>query len=284
MDIVMVLRLLQPIRFLHKINLLLIFFVFLSTPCKARQQSKEANQNQNQSQSQITILLSEQLDESGKQLPTPPHLQRLFSYLENELNLRITTSQYPWPRVMQRGEQGIGLVFGISKTPERLLTFNFSDPIFQQKIWLISLCENKFNYSSIKDLKGKTVGLARFASVNEEFDSNAGGLFKVDFDATTYAARFLKLAAHRSDVIVYYTPLNATALEKKINKDYSHLTETPNGKTHNKFCVINNPIDVTDIHFGLSKRVNSEPLKQINLALQKAKRKGLMPDFAPPSK
>ena len=140
------------------------------------------------------------------------------------------------------------------------------------------------NYSSIKDLKGKTVGLGRYTSVSEEFDRNAGSLFKVDFDATTYAARFLKLAAHRSDVIVYYTPLNATALEKKINQDYSYLTETQHGKIHHKFCVINNPIDVTDIHFALSKRLNSELIKQINLALQKAKRKGLMSNFVPPNK
>jgi polar amino acid transport system substrate-binding protein len=227
----------------------------------------------------LTILMSEQLDQVGQRIPVSPHMQRFFNYLEQELNLNIKVASSPWARVMRNGEHGLGLIFGISKTAERERIFNFSDPIFGHRVWLITLCEKQFIYRTLNDLKNKTISISRASSVSEEFDREAGVLFKVDFDATTTSARFLKLAAHRSDALVFYSSLDAKMLEQRINLEYSDLNATPPGHSSHKLCVMNNPIANNDIHFALSKKMNPEILTRINIALSHAKRKGLLPSF-----
>jgi polar amino acid transport system substrate-binding protein len=205
----------------------------------------------------LTILMSEQLDQAGHNLPISSHTLRLVDFLEHELKLKIKVVFSPWARVMQNGEQGLGLIYGISKTVERERIFNFSDPIFQQRVWLISLCEKQFNFHTIKDLKNKTISISRASTVSEEFDKEAGILFKVDIDATTNSARFLKLAAHRSDAVVYYSALDAKALEKRVNHEFASLNQAQLDHSTHMLCVINTPIASTDIHFALSKKNES---------------------------
>lgn len=227
----------------------------------------------------LTILMSEQLNQAGLNIPVSAYMQRFVGYLEQELELKIKIVSSPWARVMRNGEHGLGLIYGISKTVERERIFNFSDPIFQHRVWLISLCEKQFSFNSINDLKNKTISVSRASSVSEEFDREAGISFKVDFDATTTSARFLKLAAHRSDALVYYNSLDAKALEQRVNHEYSNLNAITPGHGSHKLCVMNNPISSTDIHFALSKKIDPEILTRINLALNHAKRKGLLPSF-----
>ena len=174
--------------------------------------------------------------------------------------------------MLQNGEEGKGLIYGISQTTDRKKIFNFSDTIFQQHVWLVTLCGKQFPFHTLADLKNKTISLAGAASVSEEFDQNAGILFKVDKDSTNTEGRFLKLVKNRIDAVIHYSELDARTLEKYINLDLQSIKNVRQSFPSTQFCVISKPVATTNIHFALSKQLDPELISRLNIVIAKAKK------------
>ena len=109
----------------------------------------------------------------------------------------------PWKRALKLGEAGMGGVAGIYKNQERLLTYDYSNPLYEEKLVLYVKKGHVFAFSGIADLKDKKVGLNFGWSYGDAVDSaRKQQLFSVDDSVKNNLANFRKLIGERIDCFI----------------------------------------------------------------------------------
>jgi polar amino acid transport system substrate-binding protein len=76
----------------------------------------------------------------------------------------------PWMRAYTRALRGDGGVIGLSISADRQALFDFSDPIFTERIVLLVKQGQEFPYKTIADLRGKLVGVSTGSSYGTAFE------------------------------------------------------------------------------------------------------------------
>lgn len=105
----------------------------------------------------------------------------------------------PWKRAYELSRMGSGGLLGVSLTSERAEIFDFSMPVFDDDIHVVTLKSSLFTFTQLPDLKGKTLGGVVGASYGEEVDQAiASGLFTVERDIGV-TNRMRKLIRRRLD-------------------------------------------------------------------------------------
>ena len=95
---------------------------------------------------------------------------RLLDEVFQKMKVDVKLEPKPWARVMRMAKKGKWGVGGVYKNSERLKIFDYSDPIYQEKLLLFVKNSSKIEFSSLKDLKGKVLALMRGWSYGTEFD------------------------------------------------------------------------------------------------------------------
>ncbi|MET1080699.1 MAG: transporter substrate-binding domain-containing protein [Pseudomonas sp.] len=92
----------------------------------------------------------------------------------------------PWKRAYTMGERSEGGVIGLSISKDRLTLFDFSEPIFTERIVLVVKKGREFPYEKIPDLKDKLIGATIGTSYGSDFDEAIadGTLTLVGFNDT----------------------------------------------------------------------------------------------------
>ena len=223
----------------------------------------------------LIVLMAEQRGDRDQVLPLTKNVIQLFNYLEDTTKLKIEVRRYPWRRVLHNAENGEGFVFGIYKTAERLQVYNFSEPVYSDKIWLMTRCEDKLNYNGIHDLKGKTIGIVQGSSAGDEFDSQVNVLFKAEYNTSSLAGRFSKLYQKRMDAFLLYDPrTNLKEMQREFNQIYAVDLDEYRKKKTDIFCILPKPINVIDAHFAMSLRGDKALLEKLDRALQQGRKSG----------
>lgn len=112
-------------------------------------------------------------------------------------------SALPWKRALRMGEAGMASVAGIYKNQERLAIYDYSDPLYEEKLVLYVKKGHTFAFSNIADLEGKKVGLNFGWSYGDAIDSaRAAGLFSTDDSVKNNLANFRKLIGGRVDCFI----------------------------------------------------------------------------------
>jgi polar amino acid transport system substrate-binding protein len=89
----------------------------------------------------------------------------------------------PWKRALELAKRGDGGLMGVSWTAERAEWFDYSAPLFNDDIHVVTLKSKAFKLTQLADLKGKTLGGVTGASYGDEVDrAIADGLFRVERD------------------------------------------------------------------------------------------------------
>ena len=70
--------------------------------------------------SSVPLYVSEELDDKSALVPLSPQTKALFDYLEGALQFQFEIRRVPWKRAVESAQNGEGMIFGISKTQERL--------------------------------------------------------------------------------------------------------------------------------------------------------------------
>jgi polar amino acid transport system substrate-binding protein len=126
----------------------------------------------------------------------------LLREIFKQMGVPVTVKAYPWKRALEisaRGEAGVG---GIYKNEKRLLIYDYSAPLYSEKLLIYVKGDGRFEFTGVNDLKGKTVGVLAGWSYGDAFDqARAQGLFKVE-EVSDDAANFEKLLAGRIDCVV----------------------------------------------------------------------------------
>jgi len=125
-------------------------------------------------------------------------IEALFS----RLGIEVEFQTLPWKRVLQKGDNGEAAVGGIYKNTRRLKIYDYSQPIFEEKLAIYVRKGSEFPFKSLADLKGKKVGLIYGWSYGDAIDlARHEKLFSVE-ESNNYSVSFKKLIRGRIDCII----------------------------------------------------------------------------------
>ena len=108
----------------------------------------------------------------------------------------------PWKRALLYGGAGMGAVGGAYKNDKRLKIYDYSAPLYEEKMVVFVNKENQFEFNSLEDLSGKTIGVNRGWSYGQKFDAaREDKLFDVNVRADL-GETFKLLALGRIDCLI----------------------------------------------------------------------------------
>jgi hypothetical protein len=223
-------------------------------------------------QTKVSLLFGENRNEKGELNPIPERFTKVFTAIEKDLNIQFRLQIYPWNRAVKIASTEGGLIFGLSLTPERAKIFNFSEPVVYQYLWLVTRADQQFEYKTIQDLKGKTVGVVRGSKYGGEFDQLKNVLFKADDDIDAYGPRLKKLSNKRIDAMIFASPLTNSKEVEKLISDIKIPNENGNDTASNqvvRFAVLPVPVLKDGIRFASLKGQNENMIKGIDRTLAK---------------
>ena len=126
----------------------------------------------------------------------------LMAAVFKEMNAEVLISPKPWRRALSEIDAGSAGLGGIYKNSERLKRYDYSEPMFVERVSLYALRSDTSRYAGVADLKGKRVGVIRGWSYGDDFDeARRAGVMVVE-EVNSDAQNFSKLAAGRLDVVL----------------------------------------------------------------------------------
>lgn len=193
----------------------------------------------------------------------PAILERVAALTGDRYELHLS----PWKRAYELALRAEGGVVGVSYNSERAKLFDFSKPIYDDDIQIITLKDKTFAFTRLIDLKGKVVGGIHGASYGEVVDKAVSdGLFTVERDVGA-AGRLRKLLAGRLDAA--FIGNGAFGLNDVI---HSH-EELRNHRT--QFVALPTPLTRDPLHLAFAKTMNKRAaLDRFDAALHKLRKSG----------
>ena len=144
----------------------------------------------NAAESPVRLFLQESLDSEGKQIALNPKLMEILAYFERQTGFKFEPIILPWKRAQSETLEGKGIIYGFSRSSERLKVYDFSLPVITERVWGITYGRPKPNYRKAEDLRNKIVSTGRGFSHGMEFDQARDVIFKVQEDSASTVARF----------------------------------------------------------------------------------------------
>lgn len=165
----------------------------------------------------------------------------------------------PWQRALTALDESKAGVGGIYKTQERLKKYNFSVPLFTERLMLYVRKNQEFPFKDVSDLKAKTVGVILGWSLGDAFDkARDSGVFKVETSGSD-EQNFEKLARGRIDTLVAIREAGDN-LMKKYNDSIVRLPV---------------PLTENDAYLAFNKKSNTQDLlKNFNSTILMMKKDG----------
>jgi polar amino acid transport system substrate-binding protein len=112
----------------------------------------------------------------------------------------VEVRSYPWARTVMYVQSGFGVITSLSHTPERDKLFVFSDPLYEDRVLMITRRGAGLQLSGLADLTGLRVGVQQGASFGPAFEAALAN-FVVERDDSA-DKRLRKVAAGRIDVAI----------------------------------------------------------------------------------
>lgn len=250
-------------------------FIVTAHPSFAQGGMNQANRVEEKS-IVVPLMISEEVTGDLKLEPLPKETRAVINFLESQLPIRFDLQRQPWKRALDKAFAGQGMIFGISKTTERLKHLSFSESLYDDSVWLVTRCDSQFPFNTLSDLKGKKIGVVRGASAGEEFDAQANKLFKIEDDTGQTQGRFTKLYNKRMDALIFFkSNSNPVKLSRELNRLYSPKDHSSD-QLEGNFCVLNKPVATTSVHIALHKNLDQSLLHKIDQAVIAGRKSGLL--------
>jgi len=137
------------------------------------------------------------------------------------------------------------MAFGVSRTPAREQVFEFSDPIFDNHVWMVVRRDQSLEYRTLADLKGRTLCVSRGISYGASFEAARGHLFKVELANGDLSARVRMLMAERCDVMLSSHRSPQPGLFERLLREASGHSAA--------LSVLPTPLQVDPVHFVVAR-------------------------------
>lgn len=178
-----------------------------------------------------------------------------------KMGIPASVKPYPWKRALQMASKGKIGIGGIYKSAEREKIFDYSVPLFTEKLLVYVPRGRGFPFTGVHDLKGKVVGVLSGWSYGEDFDkARKDRLFKVE-EVSSDDLNFRKLAMGRLDCCI------AIELSGNIAMDATG--------TRAQVEVLDTPLSIKDTYLIFRKSTNRKALlDQFNAAVDAMRKDG----------
>ncbi|WP_332855189.1 substrate-binding periplasmic protein [Duganella sp. S19_KUP01_CR8] len=224
----------------------------------------------------VPLLIGDTLDEQGKPRPMPEVKRKVLDAVAQELGVTFEPHTYPWARAERYAIDGVGLVYGLPKTADRLRALRYSDTASHNSLWLVTRSDATFPFNRLEDLRGKTVGTVRGYSYGLEFDTARGKLFRTDEDISSRGTRLTRLMLKRVDVVLLFQPdgLTAKDLEDSIRAFMAPRLPAIGAAANAGFSVLPKPL-ATDSgqFFAIARAKDDGIIDRINAALARIRKR-----------
>lgn len=114
----------------------------------------------------------------------------------------LSIQALPWKRALRKAESAEVGIAGIYKTAPRLAVFDYSQPIFEEKLILYVRQDKAFEFAQVSDLYGKRIGVIRGWSYTEALDEAIKSGRIEASENSSDEANFKKLASGRLDAVI----------------------------------------------------------------------------------
>lgn len=190
----------------------------------------------------------------------------LVEFIFQRMQTPVVIKPMPWKRALMNADNGLMGIAGIYKNSERLKKYDYSEALFQEKLAVFVHKERTFPFSSLKDMKGKTIGTIRGWSYGDDFDLlRTDNLFIVE-ETGSDEQNFRKLLLKRLDCLIAVEDSGKALLEKE---EFS-----------GKIVQLDPYIAVNSTHLIFPKSADmTELLSQFNAELEKMKSNGEYAQF-----
>ena len=144
----------------------------------------------------------------------------------------------PWKRCIADLDEARLGVGGIYKNEERLRKYDFSEPIFVEKMAVYFHTSRPLDFAGTESLAGKRVGVVRGWSYGDTFDKAVRDGKLTAEEVASDAQNFQKLAAKRLDAVLAIEEAGAALLKTSpsadVQKSPRYLFENPTYLAFNK--------------------------------------------------
>lgn len=161
----------------------------------------------------------------------PALMQAVF----REMKEPVSIEPKPWRRALSEIDAGTAGVGGIYKNSERLKRFDYSEPMFVERVSIYAVQGDGSRYTGVADLKGKRVGVIRGWSYGDDFDeARKAGAMEVE-EVNSDTQNFAKLSAGRLDAVLAIVEAAEPHLRRHRNvQPAGSLVENPTYLAFNK--------------------------------------------------
>jgi len=173
-----------------------------------------------------------------------PFVKQLLRLIGEAAQIDWQIQSLPWARAMLLAERGQTMVFGVSRTPAREQVLAFSEPVFDNHVWMVMRRDQAMDYRQLSDLSGRTLCISRGISYGPSFEAARGSLFKVEWANGDLNARVRMLMAGRCDVVLSsHRSAQPWLLERQLREQTGHSAA---------LTVLPRPMQVDPIHFAVA--------------------------------
>jgi len=185
----------------------------------------------------------------------------LMKAIFKRMRVEVAVKTYPWKRALVMGENGDVGIGGIYKTAERLKLYDYSAPLYTERVLLYVRKERVFTFNTFSDLEGKIIGALLGWSYGDAFDqARKAGTVSV-YEVPNDKKNFQKLVSGRLDGVL--------ALELTGN-----LIISQEGY-HDRLVALETPVAVNETYLAFAKRSKKKGfLDQFNATLKAMKEDG----------
>lgn len=251
-------------------RLLLLTMLLLSVGAHAWMESKPAAKN-----ASLTILIAEERLSHGKLLPTSEYLIKLLAYLERESGLQIVQKRVPWNRAMMMATNGEGVIFGVSKTPERMQNLRYSVAIMEENVWAIYSAQDKSKIESVQDLSRFTILIPYGVTYGLDFENAKKDKFKHMVVYENFSEQLRTLSTKPNLALLF--GLRDFKDGKEVMA-FFHEKMFPKyaapGSEHLNFHLSTYPLFVDTLHFATAKNKHTAEMEKLDNAIRKGLKSG----------
>jgi polar amino acid transport system substrate-binding protein len=194
-----------------------------------------------------------------------PFIAEMLRLIGAAANIEWQVNMVPWTRALLMAERGQVMVFGASRTPSRELLFEFSEPAFNNHVWMVVRRDQGLEFRSLNDLQGRVLCLARGISYGPAFDAAKGVLFRVEFSDGDLTTRVRMLMAGRCDVMLNsHRSSQPWLIERRLREESGHSAA---------LMVLPTPMQVDPVHFMAARgHALAQLMPRLNAAMRQQAR------------
>ncbi len=223
----------------------------------------------------VPVYLQENQETGGRLLPVYRNLEELLSYLEIHSEVQFERIRVPWDRAKNLALEGRGLIWGFSKSRERLSLYDYSETVVQLPIWAISAQSGAKPAQDIEDLRGQLICARRGISLGLDYEKAKTQIFRTDEEHSNFAQMFRKLSTARCDYLFW----SVQRIEQRHELElYLHKKFIPGLKVpellDKKFVVSARPLLYDTLHFATGRGYWHDVLERLDQAIRKGRQSG----------